>query len=531
MPLNPERNGQRVLFAEWLVSAVGSGLYQGLCWVDAAHTRFRVPWKHFSRKDISQQDSQIFQAWAVARGRCQGATKAMDWTKLKTNFRCALVSTRQFMLWEDNSHHPLDPHKVFALRHPQPGAPDLHVNEDEEEEQEEEEGSGINPESIPDCAPSIQLEDILQILSLDEQSCGAAANPEGFHVSSDYAPGYGAQVASPDLLQLALEQSQLTQVGYCPAGVWGQGDGPRHPGAPLVEPGAGGPWGPPGPEGESSSLWTAPATPARTGAAPYEAPEYPRSAPAEDSGTWAVLPRRQPPLADPAPLTCGPDLGARELEVTILYKGQPVHWATVVQGHCVLTYWQGPAGGHPCDPQLVPFPSPSELPDLKQVRYTLRLLDHVGPGLRVQLRDRKLLATRWGKCKVYWELAGRLTPPGPHPDPQPEPRLLPRGAETPIFDFNDFLGELKDFHEGRRSSSPDYTIYLAFGQTLSTARPKEKNLILVKLVPRVCALYVEKVQRAGASSLSSASLSLHLSASLDGLLDIESLLMELDPQG
>lgn len=33
----------------------------------------------------------------------------------KTNFRCALRSTRLFLMLQDNSGDPVDPHKVYAL--------------------------------------------------------------------------------------------------------------------------------------------------------------------------------------------------------------------------------------------------------------------------------------------------------------------------------------------------------------------------------------------------------------------------------
>lgn len=140
-----------MLFADWLLGEVSSGRYEGLHWLDAARTRFRVPWKHFSRKDLSEADSRIFkvgsqsaqggragwpdrtcqahtlclppQAWAVARGRWppsggagglltpEGPLRA-GW---KTNFRCALSSTKRFVMLHDYSGDPSDPHKVYEL--------------------------------------------------------------------------------------------------------------------------------------------------------------------------------------------------------------------------------------------------------------------------------------------------------------------------------------------------------------------------------------------------------------------------------
>lgn len=44
----------------WLLGAVTSGIYQGLCWTDLNRGAFRVPWKHNSRKDVTSSDREIF---------------------------------------------------------------------------------------------------------------------------------------------------------------------------------------------------------------------------------------------------------------------------------------------------------------------------------------------------------------------------------------------------------------------------------------------------------------------------------------
>lgn len=143
-----------MLFADWLLGEVSSGRYEGLRWLDAARTRFRVPWKHFARKDLGEADAGIFkvgpeaapgaragglacrsppahtlglppppQAWALARGRWPPSRGAGDLpapegqllAAWKTNFRCALRSTKRFVMLQDNSGDPTDPHKVFTL--------------------------------------------------------------------------------------------------------------------------------------------------------------------------------------------------------------------------------------------------------------------------------------------------------------------------------------------------------------------------------------------------------------------------------
>lgn len=201
-----------------------------------------------------------------------------------------------------------------------------------------------------------------------------------------------------------------------------------------------------------------------------------------------------------------PSLGP--LCVTILYKGRTVLQETVGRPSCVLLY--GPPGCAPQapEPQLVAFPCPAQLPDQKQLLYTEKLLQHVAPGLRLQLRGTGLWAQRLGKCKVYWEVGGTLG----SDSPSAPACLLERNRDTRIFDFGTFFRELVEFQARKRQDSPYYTIYLGFGQDLSAGRPKDRNLVLVKLEPWLCQAYLERVQREGVSSLDSSSLGLCLSS-------------------
>lgn len=49
-----------MLFGDWLLGEVSSGQYEGLRWLNEAHTVFRVPWKHFGRRDLDEADARIF---------------------------------------------------------------------------------------------------------------------------------------------------------------------------------------------------------------------------------------------------------------------------------------------------------------------------------------------------------------------------------------------------------------------------------------------------------------------------------------
>ncbi|XP_027264787.1 interferon regulatory factor 7 isoform X5 [Cricetulus griseus] len=236
--------------------------------------------------------------------------------------------------------------------------------------------------------------------------------------------------------------------------------------------------------------------------------------------TWQVEAVPSPRLQHPA-LISERNLGY--LDVTIMYKGRTVLQAMVGHPRCVFLYSPMSSAIRTSEPQPVIFPSPAELPDQKQLHYTETLLQHVSPGLQLEVQGLSLWALRMGKCKVYWEVG---SPMGSTSSSTPA-QLLERNCPTPIFNFSTFFQEVEEFQARRRQGSPHYTIYLGFGQDLSAGRPKEKSLILVKLEPWLCKAYLERVQREGVSSLDSSSLGLCLSSTNSLYDDIEHFLMEL----
>uniref|UniRef100_A0A4W5LU98 Interferon regulatory factor 7 n=1 Tax=Hucho hucho TaxID=62062 RepID=A0A4W5LU98_9TELE len=99
-------------FADWLLEQVRTEQYTGLFFMD--NNKFRVPWKHNSRKDCSEDDRKIFKAWAVVSGKIYAHPN--DKAKWKTNFRSALNSlNRRFKMVEDHSKDSNDPHKVYLV--------------------------------------------------------------------------------------------------------------------------------------------------------------------------------------------------------------------------------------------------------------------------------------------------------------------------------------------------------------------------------------------------------------------------------
>ncbi|XP_010881980.1 interferon regulatory factor 7 isoform X2 [Esox lucius] len=102
----------RPQFADWLIAQVHTQQYTGLCFV--GENMFRVPWKHNSRKDCSEDDSRIFREWAVVSGKIH--ENPNDKAKWKTNFRCALNNlNKRFKMIHDHSKDSDDPHKVYQI--------------------------------------------------------------------------------------------------------------------------------------------------------------------------------------------------------------------------------------------------------------------------------------------------------------------------------------------------------------------------------------------------------------------------------
>ncbi|KAF5903342.1 interferon regulatory factor 7 [Clarias magur] len=144
-----------------------------------------------------------------------------------------------------------------------------------------------------------------------------------------------------------------------------------------------------------------------------------------------------------------------ELEITIHYRR-----TEMLKMHCASSHVQLHSQ---CDQSelrgiSVQFPSTADLTDQKQVQYTKRLLDNIKRGLLLEV------------CS----------------------------------------SDLMDFKENRRGS-PDYTIYLCFGEKFPDGKPLERKLIVVKVVPLICRELHKAAQLEGASSLHNDNISLQIS--------------------
>ncbi|MCI4381661.1 hypothetical protein PGIGA_G00254650 [Pangasianodon gigas] len=152
----------------------------------------------------------------------------------------------------------------------------------------------------------------------------------------------------------------------------------------------------------------------------------------------------------------------------------------------------------------VPFPSTEALTDHKQVQYTKRLLDNIKRGLLLEVCSAGIYGFRQDKCNVF------VSTCDPAEIQNPEPRKLPQNQNELLFSFDKYKKDLMDFKENRRGS-PEYTIYLCFGEKFPDGKPLDRKLIVVKVVPLICRELHKAAQLEGASSLQNDNISLQFS--------------------
>lgn len=198
------------------------------------------------------------------------------------------------------------------------------------------------------------------------------------------------------------------------------------------------------------------------------------------------------------------------LELSIYYRWKDVFRQEVNHSQFLLNYNRKVSSLGNIN--AVHFPSPCHLPDRKQVQLTIKVLEAMRKGLLLEVhREQKKIYAKWlgsSGFKVFWASAHHLA----RLESSPDPECLQKEVATEIFNFNTFLRELEEYYQGR-GRSPDFTIYMCFGQQFTVKKPKEEKLVLVKIVPRFCVFWYEFVQRGGASSLNSGTASLQISSS------------------
>ncbi|XP_060111557.1 interferon regulatory factor 3 [Heteronotia binoei] len=197
-----------------------------------------------------------------------------------------------------------------------------------------------------------------------------------------------------------------------------------------------------------------------------------------------------------------------DYEVRVYYRGRQVFIETFsnVQGLCFV-----PPGSPVTYPDLatVMLPDTSALNDQVQAAFTNRILQRLAPGVLLRSQGPLLCGTRLGPCRVFWSHSET---------PTAEMRYggLPKECFGGLYSLQQFVQELIEFLEGR-NGSPNYTLWLCFGEDWPDPDPKrlwKKKLVMVQVIPKVFEMLHELSKANGASSLNGAEPDLRISDSL-----------------
>ncbi|XP_042327914.1 interferon regulatory factor 3 isoform X2 [Sceloporus undulatus] len=413
---------QRPLIVPWLMEQLDAQRYPGVSWLNPERTRFRVPWKHGSRQSICSEDFQLFEDWAIARGRYRPGIDQRTPSEWKRNFRAALDRKDGIDVIQDNSTDSEDPHKVFEIK--QPNNADLGDAAGGAVNTAADEGSSIATGSAAaygDFSLSSQdktLESVLSDLDL-----------------------------SSSLEALALEAENPNWCGILPP--------------TDLDPTLSGAVGPPfEPVSETNAFVVAAENPV-----------------CSDSMSLPSLNLINPiVMAQPLAQILDAQTLVTDFEVRTYYRGRQVnkHMFSSVRGLCFVP--PGCSGYYP-DLADVVFPDVANLTDQIQASYTKRLIQKVAPGVLLCFDGHLLCGMRRGPCHVYWSQSEFPADGMLHGELQKE-------QLSTIYTLQQFVHELIGFMEGR-NNSPNYTIWLCFGEEWpDTERPWKKKLVMVETCHR-----------------------------------------------
>ncbi|XP_068116373.1 interferon regulatory factor 3-like isoform X1 [Hyperolius riggenbachi] len=556
MPIKERKD----LFCPWLLRQISSGLFDGVRWLDDGCTLFRLPWKHLNMRNVTERDYAIFKAWAIHSGHYD--PNCEDRASYKTLFRCAMMSIvckdsrdkKMFTEYKDNSGDQDDPHKIFRFHGNHNGDSAAVVTSSESHSASEVTGNLLNEvEHDADyqlrISPNViyntpfrrspepdVLGELLRGVALNEKEDGiqqALDHSQNDHVQDvPRVDQVFRPIQVPDLdsaglfidghegpLSMDLNNlipspyDQYTQYscynahqnGHIPSAPTVGHVYQQMPQCPQLQP-----------EQKPYVATTMVSQPCQNGFQQqgvqhamnnvdyaYHTANGEHATPCSASHIPVQYSECRK-AASPVPAGFLQESGMPKLtswEVTVFYRGKEVHKQNVSQQFYITSGFTNTDAA-----DFVTFPSTDNLVDQTQISYTDKILNSVGEGLLLEVNnvDYKLYATRMGSSRVFWGLSESLK----SKENASQAHKLLRNEKTPIFDFSQFWQELKEYIHHQRAS-PDYTLYLSFGQVLF--EPVKKALVVVKLVPKFCTYFHQLAQQEGASSLNTELISLQIS--------------------
>ncbi|XP_073514748.1 interferon regulatory factor 7 isoform X3 [Phyllobates terribilis] len=508
---------ERELFGPWLIRQINSNNFDGVCWLDGSRTLFRLPWKHLNMSNKDEKDYRIFKAWAIhSRKYTQNCEDPPTW---KTNFRCALNQVhyrnkRMFTEHEDKSSDQRDPHKIYRFNgdhHDMPASnpSGAILNEAPNNQEEQNFHNGLNeedftlrisPDSVLD-APFARAEDSDNIAELIRNILLEPTENNIEQVLNLSQDGYLQREPLVDEIFRSSIHEQWTNSQQMESYVVNGHEQTAH---------------------EEPSIHIPVFGEQR---AQYQMCNIYQNGFPQDVAVHqgfqqiSAVPQFQHPpvilngyvsaLHEPQVAQCNGYHQERSMppltswEVTVYYRGKEVLKQNVSKKFFILRDVSEVQMEHA---DTIQFPSTDELVDQVQIKATNEICNYVEKGLLLEVNPEnfKVYATRMGRSRVYWSLSESVKTK----EMASQAKKLIRDDQTEIFDFSQFWEELKGYRNHKRSS-PDYTIYMAFGEELF--EPVMKRLVLVKLVPNLCTFLHQAAQQNGASSLHSELISLQIS--------------------
>nr|XP_060636759.1 interferon regulatory factor 3 isoform X1 [Anolis sagrei ordinatus]XP_060636760.1 interferon regulatory factor 3 isoform X1 [Anolis sagrei ordinatus] len=329
---------QRPLIVPWLIEQLDAQRYPGVSWLNPERTQFRVPWKHGGRQNISDEDFQLFEDWAIARGRYRPGIDRRTPSEWKRNFRAALNRKDGIEKIQDNSTDSEDPHVVFEIKQPNGAS------------QSDSAGGTVNTAAS----------DISSVAS------GSTSVPGDFSSCSQ------DELRDNVLSGLDLPSSQEEDPNWCgilsPTAVE-----PSHSAGPFEQ---------------------------VLGASAFVVgTEYPVCSGTLSQPSLDLT--QQTVMVQPLQLILEAPTLATDFEVRIYYRGRQVlnEVFSNVRGLCFLP--PGCSGSNPDFADVI-FPSPENLNDHLQVSYSQRLIQEVAPGVFLGTEGQSLCGMRRGHCRIYW---------------------------------------------------------------------------------------------------------------------------------